>query len=168
MHSFRLDLHPYPCHPYGHALLPPLPRQNLNPLGLFRNAIVRVEVSPHNEVHNEVHSCVQTVPAGPNDEYPNHYRIRDSEQGERCEHSFINRRSGDRFPSPAPAIFSLPPRRDPHSLPRVFCWLRPGRLGIFPDSAEVEREKSRLEITYSRKDICDRHAAQARAISNRR
>jgi hypothetical protein len=79
-------------------------RQNLNALGLFRNATVRVEVTPHNEVHNGVRSCAQTVPAGPNDGYPNPLRIRDSEQGERGGNGFVNRRSRVRIPPPAQVI----------------------------------------------------------------
>ena len=56
------------------------------------------------EVHFEVHICAQTVVSNPNDRYPNPLRIRDSEQGERGGNGFVNRRSGVRFPSPAPVI----------------------------------------------------------------
>ena len=59
------------------------------------------------EVHFEVHICAQTVVSNPNDRYPNPLRIRDSEQGERGGNGFVNRRSGVRFPSPAPVIPSM-------------------------------------------------------------
>jgi len=54
-------------------------------------------------VHNKVHSGARTGCWYPNEGHRIRLTMLCSEQGERWAHGFVNRRSGVRFPSPAPS-----------------------------------------------------------------